>query len=296
MGSTGRYLTVSQPCSYESLFSPDLRRWAELMRPYWDEAGIGMDLPVHRKIWEWAFIANTLARHEMLKPGMRGLGFGVGKEPLVPLFASLGCQIVATDQSADAARTSGWSESNQFAGEANHLNEHGLCSQQLFDELVCYRTADMRNIPGELRDFDFTWSSCAFEHLGTIEEGIRFVLNQMDCLRPGGIAAHTTEFNVSSNSNTISSGPTVLFRRKDLQRLARLLRKVGGSMKLDFTLGVTEFDRHIDRPPWSGAHLRLEHDGFAITSFGIAIRKRTSGIGRFQRLFTRKAAITQKRF
>ena len=275
MNSEGglKLLTLSQPCSYSSLTSANLRHWADQMRPYWDEHEIGMDVPVHRKIWEWAFIANALAENDMLRPGRTGLGFGVGKEPLVPLFASLGCQVVASDQSTDAAISAGWSGSNQFAGNLNSLNELGLCDKQLFENLVTFQTVDMREIPADLKDFDFTWSSCALEHLGTIEEGIEFILKQMACLRSGGIAVHTTEFNVSSNRSTLKAGPTVLFRKKDLQRLSRLLKRNGDSMNLDFTFGTTEADNHIDRPPWSGAHLRLEHDGYVITSFGLVIRK-----------------------
>ncbi|MDA8270435.1 MAG: class I SAM-dependent methyltransferase [Actinomycetota bacterium] len=243
------------------------------MRPYWDEQRTGTDVPVHRKIWEWAFIANALDENDMLRPGRTGLGFGVGKEPLVPLFASLGCHVVATDQSTDAAISAGWSGSNQFAGNLNSLNELGLCDQQLFESLVTFQTVDMREIPADLKDFDFTWSSCALEHLGTIEEGIEFVLKQMACLRAGGIAVHTTEFNISSNRSTVDAGPTVLFRKGDLERLSRLVKNNGDAVKLDFTLGSTEADNHIDRPPWSGAHLRLEHSGFVITSFGLVIRK-----------------------
>lgn len=274
-----KLLTFSRPCSYSSLTSPNLRHWAEQMRPYWDEQRMGMDVPVHRKIWEWAFIASALAENDMLRPGRTGVGFGVGKEPLVPLFASLGCRVVATDQSPDAAMSAGWSGSNQFAGNLSSLNELGLCDKQLFESLVTFQTVDMREIPGDLKDFDFTWSSCAFEHLGTIEEGIEFVLKQMACLRPGGIAVHTTEFNISSNRSTVARGPTVLFRRRDLERLSKLVKNNGDTVNLDFTLGSTEADTHVDRPPWSGAHLRLEHDEYVITSFGLVIRKGEGAVG-----------------
>ncbi|TAN25331.1 MAG: SAM-dependent methyltransferase [Actinomycetota bacterium] len=209
----------------------------------------------------------------MLRPQAKGLGFGVGKEPLVSLFASLGCTIVATDQSFDSAQSAGWSQSNQFAGELKALNEKGLCDPALFEELVTFRTVDMRAIPQDLSGFDFTWSSCAFEHLGSISEGLKFVLDQMKCLRVGGIAVHTTEFNVSSNSDTITTGPTVLFRRRDIEDLARHLRHQGNLINLDFTLGATEADLHVDSPPWSGTHLRLKHDGYTITSFGLVIQK-----------------------
>ena len=48
----------------------------------------------------------------------------------------------------------------------------------------------MNELPGDLAGFDFTWSSSAFEHLGSLEAGARFVERQMHCLRPG--AARST--------------------------------------------------------------------------------------------------------
>ncbi len=272
-GAASNFQTLSQPCSYASLTSPKLRYWAEQMRPYWDESGSGMEVPVHRKIWEWAFIASALNDCDMLNPGAKGLGFGVGKEPLVPLLASLGCRLVATDQAPDSAELAGWSESNQFANDIEALNEKGLCDSAQFKELVTVRTVDMREIPKDLDGFDFTWSSCAFEHLGSIKEGLKFILEQMQCLRIGGIAVHTTEFNVGSNSDTVAAGPTVLFRRRDLQELAVDLSNQGNLVNLDFTLGSAEADLHVDSPPWSGPHLRLKHDGYTITSFGLVIQK-----------------------
>lgn len=243
------------------------------MRPYWAESDAS-SVPLHRKIWEWAFIASSLADAGMLKPDRYGLGFGVGKEPLVPLFASLGCKLLATDQAEDLALSNGWSASNQFAGKLDGLNEKGLCEDRTFRKLVSFRTVDMREIPNDLTGFDFTWSSCAFEHLGSIDAGIEFIIRQMDCLRPGGVAVHTTEFNISSNTDTVTKGPTVLFRQSDLTKLEKALRRSGHKVELDFTLGNSEHDTHIDRPPFSGSHLRLECDGYTITSYGIAIHKR----------------------
>ena len=34
---------------------------------------------LHRKMWEWLFIAQALAERDMLRPGRVGLGFGVGR-------------------------------------------------------------------------------------------------------------------------------------------------------------------------------------------------------------------------
>ena len=35
--------------------------------------------------------------------------------------------------------------------------------------------------------FDFVWSACAFEHLGSILNGLEFVVNSVKCLKPGGV-------------------------------------------------------------------------------------------------------------
>lgn len=275
------FIPLSHPCSYSSLASPKISYWALKMRPYWDETNSLTDPPLHRKIWEWAYIASALADMNVLKPGLIGLGFGVGKEPLVPLIASLGCKILATDQSEIEAENTGWKASNQYGGELDQLNSKSLCDPILFNQNVTFRTLDMRSIPEDIMGFDFNWSSCAFEHLGSIEAGLRFIIEQLDTLKPGGIAVHTTEFNVSSNSETVESGPTVLFRRRDLQLLESRLHKLGHQIRFDFTLGETEHDLHVDRPPYQGAHLRLEADGYVITSFGIVIRKGEGKKGRY---------------
>jgi SAM-dependent methyltransferase len=250
-------------------------------------------VPLHRKLWEWFFITEALAERDMLRPGRRGLGFGVGREPLVALFASMGCEVLATDQSSEEATIGGWTDGVQYAGNLAGLNDKALCDHEAFERLATFRTVDMRSIPPDLGNFDFTWSSCAFEHLGDLEEGLRFVKNQMRCLRPGGVAVHTTELNVSSDGETIRDGPTVLYRRRDLQDLSRSLRKQGDQIEIDFTLGETEDDLHVDRPPWSGSHLRIEIAGHIATSFALVIEK-GSGVGSRRRRLADWAEVMRR--
>ena len=141
---------------------------------------------LHRKMWEWLFIAEALRERGLLAPGRAGLGFGVGQEPLVALFADAGCDLVATDQPHGAAVASGWTDSEvEWAGGLEHLNTHGLCPDELFVRRVRFRPVDMNAIPDDLRGFDFTWSSCALEHLGTLGAGADFVMASMECLRAG---------------------------------------------------------------------------------------------------------------
>lgn len=120
------------------------------------------------------------------------------------------------------------------------------------------------------------WSSCAFEHLGSIELGQSFILNQMRGLRPGGVAVHTTEFNVSSNDETMDVGQTVLFRRRDIDWIIDHLLARDHLVEIDYDPGESPADRHVDVPPWSGVHLKLAIDKYVATSLGLIVERSTS--------------------
>jgi len=269
----------SQLCSAESLRSPELRAWADRLRPMWasgDEDG--RDVMLHRKMWEWLFIAEALRERGLLAPGRAGLGFGVGHEPLVALFADAGCDVVATDQPHGAAVASGWTDSEaEWAGGLEHLNTHGLCPDELFVRRVRFRPVDMNAIPHDLRGFDFTWSSCALEHLGTLGAGADFVVTSLECLKPGGVAVHTTEYLVGSNDETVEAGGTVFYRRRDIEALVDRLRRAGHAIDVDFTLGSTPEDLHVDVAPYTDVHLRTRLGDFETTSLALVV---TKGSGR----------------
>jgi len=131
----------------------------------------------------------------------------------------------------------------------------------------------MNKIDADLVGFDFVYSSCAFEHVGSIELGLQFVKNSLKCLRPGGIAVHTTEFNVFSNDATIDNQQTVLFRRQDIDRLAADLASQGHEIVLNYKAGSWPFARHIDVPPWCGVHLKVQLEQYVSTSLALLIKK-----------------------
>ena len=96
----------------------------------------------------------------------------------------------------------------------------------------------------------------------------------LECLRPGGIAVHTTEFNCSSDADTLDNASTVLFRKRDFLLLQRRLKLMGAEMEFNFNLGQQPLDLHIDTPPYSvDDHLKLQIQRWAVTSFGLIVRK-----------------------
>jgi hypothetical protein len=243
--------------------------------PYWAHR-LNVGVRYHRKNWEFVFICQALHERRKLQPGNRGLGFGVGREPLPALFAAHGCSVVGGDQPDEMARQSGWKRSNQHAIGKEALRFPNIVTDSIFDTLVAFRAVDMNHIPEDLTGFDFCWSACALEHLGSIEAGFDFVENSLTCLKSGGVAVHTTEFNLSSDSVTIDNQPTVIFRAQDFRRLAARLEAKGHKVApLDFRIGSGPIDRYIDVPPYcENPHLRLLLSGFVSTSFGMIIERR----------------------
>jgi hypothetical protein len=162
-----------------------------------------------------------------------------------------------------------------------------LISAEAFAQNASLRTVDMNAIPYDLRDFDFCWSICAVEPLGSISHGLDFLENCLETLKPGGVSVHTTEYNFFSDTETLESGPTVLFLRRHLEEIAARLRAKGHHVaELDFDTGGGPIDTYIDLPPYPSdipahlstwnkqvPHLKLALGGYASTCFGLIVRK-----------------------
>ena len=252
---------------------------ADMFHPrYYEICKMISDKPrFHRKQWEWVYIIHHLIKSEMVVSGKRGIAFGVGREQLPSLFASLGASITCTDSPSVIGTASGWDTNNQHSSSLDHLFYDYIVNKDIFYDQVSFQPCDMNNIDPTLNNFDFTWSSCCLEHLGSLNSGIEFIVNSVEkVLKVGGVACHTTELNLSSDVDTVEESPdTVLYRRKDILSLIKMLRERGHEVS---TLAVSpdshHFDFHVDTPPYSNApHLKLKLAGYVTTSVGIVIKR-----------------------
>lgn len=228
----------------------------------------------HRKLWEWVFVIHRLLESGMVKPGSKGVVFGVGSERLPALFASMGAEIVATDAPIDLGEKIGWKATGQHISTLSEIRYPEIVDGDIFDSKVSYQTCDMNNIQPELNGFDFNWSACCFEHLGSLQACIQFVINAVEkTLRIGGIAVHTTEFNLSSNDDTIEEGGCVIYRRRDIEELIVRLRDRGHIVKPFIVAPESHYwDFHVDLPPYTHkAHLKLMLEKYVATSVGIVV-------------------------
>ena len=233
---------------------------------------------LHRKQWEFTYIMQALWERGCIAKGKKGLVFAVGTEPAPSLFANYGCEILATDILPEHGIEKGWTDGDQLCFGLDSLNKRGLCDDETLRRQISYRAVDMNDIPADLKGFDFNWSSCSFEHLGSIEKGIQFLKNQLRTLKPGGWAVHTTEFNISSNDTTQDNSDTVIFRMQDIERIVRELRSEGHFVEeTDYSLGGLPEDFQVDTWPYQEkVHLRLQVNEYVVTSIGLIIRKKKS--------------------
>jgi len=241
----------------------------------------------HRKLWELSYVLQAIFENGHLAPGAKGLGFGCGIEPIPSYLAARGVDVTMTDLLPEAAAAKGWTATNQHSKDVESAFQAHLVERSVFDEHVSLQYIDMNAIPAALAGYDFCWSVCALEHLGSIDHGMAFIENSLTTIKPGGLSVHTTEININGDGETIDNWPTVLFQKKHFEALGAKLTARGHDVAaFDFFMGDKPMDRFIDLPPyhhdlpqdfasWVGApqHLKLGIDGFASTCFGFLVRK-----------------------
>lgn len=227
--------------------------WAELLKQEGPDQQLDGFMPRSNKFWQNAALCQALSERGMLKSGRHGMGFGVGNERLPALFARYGISVTATDQDHRTKKAKHWSK-GELATGLQSLNKYGITSDSSMKELVDYRPMDMNIIPDEHAGrYDFIWSNCALGHLGSLQKGLDFIENSLSCLKPGGVAVHTTELNILSDNDTVESGDTVVFRQSDIAKLyTKLTAKGYQCMPLTFTLGRTKSDMSISMFPQFG--------------------------------------------
>jgi Methyltransferase domain len=272
VNDTGR--RKSELCKAKHLQTEWYKRWCRELKE---------DPKFHRKQWEFVYVMQALWERGCIAEGKKGLVFAVGTEPIPSILANYGCDIVATDIQPDKGVELGWTNGDQLCFGLDSLNKRGLCTDETLRKHVTYRSVDMNAIPPDLKNFDFNWSSCSFEHLGSIDKGLTFLKEQLKTLKPGGWAVHTTEFNISSNDVTLDNTDTVIYRMKDIERLKKTLIAMRHFIEEpDYSLGGLPEDFTVDIfPHLQGVHLRLQLNEFVVTSIGLIIRKRKRGIFNF---------------
>lgn len=214
---------------------------------------------IHRKIWEYFIIAEKIKNYYKNKlKNKKGLGFAVGNEPLVPYFISKKTYITGTDICEKHKNYHIWKSTNQnidigFDKFTDPKSNKYFLDKNQFDKFFKKEYVDMNKLPKNIgnNDFDFLWSSCALEHLGSIEKSFKFIISSLKYLKKGGIAVHTTEYNYDSDQNTLISEDCILFLRNHFKILGKKLKKYGHKLlTMNFFRENSEINDYVDVYPY----------------------------------------------
>ena len=120
---------------------------------------------------------------------------------------------------------------------------------------------DLRNKTDHRQLIRLAWHSCGglgpvtyLQHLCAAWEK-RFVYNSLKSLKPGGIAVHTGEYNLSSDWKTTDYAHTVLWTRYDIEEVLAWLHERGHEAEFDWTVGDEPEDDILNQS--DHCHLRL---------------------------------------
>jgi hypothetical protein len=101
-------------------------------------------------------------------------------------LSHFGCDLTCTDL-PKVNNYSDWL--NVTAGKKSDFYYEELAvERKIFDQRITFKEVDMNNLPKDIlnNSYDFLWSTCSIEHLGSIGAGFNFILNSLKCLKKGG--------------------------------------------------------------------------------------------------------------
>jgi SAM-dependent methyltransferase len=232
----------------------------------------------------------ALRDHRAVRPDARLLGIGAGTEATTFFFSRQVRQVVATDiyantgQWADVAPSGFLIAPCQFAGDVQ-------CDPQHIIPL--HQDARALDLPDE--EFDGVFSSGSIEHFGSL----RFVSNAAyeigRVLKPGCIAAISTQFKVAGPPDGNGWDPSVILFSPEMLRhwiveasglepvdtLDTTLSDDTLSVRRDL-LGFLNAAKQLTHPAQKVGvypNVVLYHEGYLFCSVHLALRKPISGWG-----------------
>ncbi len=221
-----------------------------------------------RWLWEQAWIVSVVATEGLVAPDRRGFGFFNRRDRLASLFASRGVEVTATAQPTEFA--------GRLSALVSQLHYPELIAAEDYERLVTVRHMEWQQMPEEYTaGYDFCWSVNAPGKVGSIAAAMDFFEASLRVLKPGGIAAHVMQFNLTSDRLTWESPEWgVVLRRSDIEALAARLAKQGHTLlPLNTHPGFEELDEQVVTRPDAPPGIRQRHGVYVLTSFGLAIRK-----------------------
>ena len=195
----------SKLCDATDWFDPEFER---IIRAELEE-----EPRFHRKQWEFVQIFRTLQALGFLNAKSRGLSMGGGEERLLYAVARHVGHLTVTDL---------YESSSAWDGARTDNPDRSLKAAAPFaidPSRLTARRMDMRALEFEDASFDFCYSSCAIEHIGTYDDFLEHLQQVRRVLKDDGVYVLTTEFHYGED--VISAPRNYYFSSGFLHELVR---------------------------------------------------------------------------
>jgi SAM-dependent methyltransferase len=217
-----------------------------------------------RKTWEFIQVYNGLKELGLLDGNAHAIGLGVGHEPLIYAFTNVCQSVIATDLYDSQTWATASMATQQVYGKNGFPYER---------DRLTVRHMDMTKIAYPDASFDFVWSCCSIEHVNNFAELHQVFAEIHRVLKPGGVAALTTEFNPTDSP---SYEPNMLFT--DVHWIEHwltgnnpLIRGFEWVDAIDFE--ITDHPGNQPTPRRQGGSIRAITRDIQLTSIAFFLRK-----------------------
>jgi len=229
-------LPLSKVANINDFSSFDLQSTVEFYFPHYSNKVLGDNLNsqfCNRKAWEIFMAIYSFDRFKLLGKDKEFLGIGAAKEETISILSQHVKRVFATDIYLDQGVWSEWHDRQML------INPRSQMDSNYYHQRVVWQHVDGRELPYEDNSFDGIFSCSSIEHFGN-EEEIRQALEEAHrVLKPGGVAAISSEYKIEGDGDGFDH--VQLFDKERLQRV--WLDGIGWEAQdfLDDKLDDTEF-------------------------------------------------------
>jgi SAM-dependent methyltransferase len=240
------------------------------------------------KQWECAMMLRSFDQYGLLRPGALMAGIGAGTEQTTFALASRGCITFPIDRYLEVTPWSDVAPAPMMVRPRQYTN----FKYQRGHVIPVHSDARIVELPSSF--FDGVYSAGSIEHFGSLEAVAAAAEEIGRILKPGGIAALSTEFRLEGpndrgwfDDNCILFTPELLHKYiiepSGLEPLDPLIGEPSEStydsrvVLLDFLAKATKV-RSIEDKINAYPNLVLYHEGFLFCSVHLALRKPEHGV------------------
>jgi SAM-dependent methyltransferase len=227
---------------------------------------------LNRKTWEIAMAIYSFDYFNLLDNTKEFLGIGAGKEETISILSNYAKRVFATDIYLDQGGWSEWHDKQVLIDARPEMGE------RYNHRRVVWQHVNGCELPYEDNSFDGIFSCSSIEHFGNEKEIRQAIEEAYRVLKPGGIAAISSEYKILGEGDGFDN--IQLFDRKRLERvwldglgwdaLDFLDEKIDDTNFIDFNKYIVNNNYQKNAHP----HIKLISKNYQWTSVHLTFQKK----------------------